>query len=1096
MPALISAIPADLFPVDRLAPAGNLQQFLQKLRITDYSGSDYMDPQEGFKMELDFSSEEIFELAGLGGVQLVVGGKHSSVLGVKLKAAFPQRKLDVTLTGKFRIRFPEEWLKPVIKKKGKWTEDGSRQFSEIEVGAKITINQDWNVSFGGPNEFVLQPAMIADTGFVVEAKVALDLSEHQTIPASDNLELPDVRSISPGWQGIVFKELSLHFPDSLKGLPIDELEFHNFHIGTGGISGTIGLNTENYDTDQSVTTSSQTLFGIPFLLTELDVQFVQNTFSKADITGKLRLPFFDQDVEVELGIDLDGNLTAELTGEDGLATVSKDNLFKFEIDSLGFSVEEGVPAVSLGGTLTPTLELLSDAPGVRIDELRIDAEGNVDIQGGWIDLPDQYRAEIAGLGFEITKFGMGYTAAGRKWIGLNGGIELPEGLPAGASVEGLRIFPDGNEPAVTLNGIGVEFTVPETLAFKGEVALKGKEFRGDIDLELMALGLSVDAELVFGTHNRNGNAFQYMAIYLDADLPAGIPLWATGLSLYGFSGLFASQYEPDKSGEQKWYAITGGTQSWYHWKDKGVTDFDKWRPRAGALGFGAGVTVATAADNGLSLANDLLLVIVFPGPILMLQGRSDLLKKGTQVGEDAAFQTLAVLDGRAGSFTLGMDARYKEGEKGRVMDISASAEAFYSLNDPDSWYLNIGKKKPRDQRIRAEALSVFVTEAYFMLDPNRLAMGIWRGYDKEWKYGPLKVILEAWIASDVLVNFEPAHFHGEIRLHGKVALKAFGVGMGLTADTKIAADVFDPFHLLAKLSVSLSTPWPLPDPSAKVTLEWGPQPDPPQLPDVIGQIGIGHKKLASTWQPKPDRLKEQANRNALDPPLAAGPRRAHGTPGCPPGNHLPAAATQRQRRGRQRQSPQPALGAHRRSGKEPGAGTGPLRTDGRAPAAMGRDGPGLDRCSGPLRHLGTPAAPAQAGRTGHPHRQGPEPDPDQTATVGAYPLRLWPPRRWRLGRRHLRPVPAVSLSAGTGVLRLPGAEATRRFQNLFRHRFIVLYLRANPSPALAVADDIRQTGSGMAFRRRCTPKYRTLRGLRTGCLAVSGKATPGHQSHR
>jgi hypothetical protein len=68
--------------------------------------------------------------------------------------------------------------------------------------------------------------------------------------------------------------------------------------------------------------------------------------------------------------------------------------------------------------------------------------------------------------------------AGGRWIGFSGGVKLTDMLPAGSSVEGLRLIwydDDGRPPGLTFNGVGVEFSVPEVLRFKGYVAYSGSK---------------------------------------------------------------------------------------------------------------------------------------------------------------------------------------------------------------------------------------------------------------------------------------------------------------------------------------------------------------------------------------------------------------------------------------------------------------------------------------------------------------------------------------------------------------------------------------------------------------------------------------------
>lgn len=794
------------------------------------------DPVVSSKLLFDVELE--LSLPGLDAVSVVLApGAGGTVfdLDVQIDPELEFRIVDVPLA----LRFDDELLQPMTKQPGSgptsFEPDDSADYVEVTLATTtISLDVEGNVGLDFDSSIDLPPCMIGDTGMVVEAS---GIDPYLGAAPSDK---------PSGWRGVQIGSASVYLPGKL-GESLGDITISDASIGHGGFSGTVSTSWgDGTEID---------LFGMDAELSSVSLTFVQNALTESEIIGQLTLPFFDNPVDIEIGIDLDGGFTVALSDKQNALKEVEREYFMLKLERIGFELEDDVPAVLLGGVIDPKTDKMDadlTMPGIDIDEIRVDAEGNVDIEGGWIELGDQYQAKVAGFGLEITKFGVGKTDDGGKWVGFSGGIDLIEGISAGASVKGLRFEwgGDRDEMEVSLDGVGLEFEVPETLKFKGEVSWEGQTFRGDIDLELMALDMTIDAEVVFGTVTKNDSEFDYMGVYLDADLPAGIPLWATGLSLYGFSGLFASQMEPNKTDQEKWYSVDE-SESWYHNPDQpGVVPLgEQWEPTEGSMGFGAGTVVASAPDNGLSVATDVLVAIVFPGPVIMVQGRADMMKPGADVPDDAPFQALAVIDGRAGSLTLGIDAQYKEGDQGRLLDIAASVEAFFSFSDPSAWYLNIGKKDPREARVRASALSIFTAEAYFMLNPSRIATGIWYGYDKSWSFGPLSVTLAAWIESDVVVNFEPAHFTGSVHLHGEAAVKAFGVGLGVTIDTKLGADVFDPFHVKGSFKASVSTPWPLPDPSATVSLEWGPTKDPPTTPEVVDSTGVGHQKLASTWSP-------------------------------------------------------------------------------------------------------------------------------------------------------------------------------------------------------------------------------------------------------
>jgi hypothetical protein len=269
--------------------------------------------------------------------------------------------------------------------------------------------------------------------------------------------------------------------------------------------------------------------------------------------------------------------------------------------------------------------------------------------------------------------------------------------------------------------------------------------------------------------------------------------------------------------------------------------------RNGSLGFGAGVTIGTEEDDGYTIAAKVLLVLVFPGPIVMIEGAANLLKERAELSEDPLFQVLAVLDNRAGSITLGLDVKYKFDDSGAMIDLHGSAETFFSYADPTQWLIYVGEKAPRTKRIRATLFQLFEANAYFMLDPRQLAMGAWVGFDKHWNFGPVGVDLEAWLEGDALLSFKPPQFHGELSIHGKFAVKAFGVGASLLLDSSLTADVDHPYHIVGDFHVAIDLPWPLPDFKADLHQEWGPRPTPAPLAVPLKEIAVEHFKVTTSW---------------------------------------------------------------------------------------------------------------------------------------------------------------------------------------------------------------------------------------------------------
>jgi hypothetical protein len=588
---------------------------------------------------------------------------------------------------------------------------------------------------------------------------------------------------------------------------------------------------------------------MPFAISDIQFEFKLTAPVQSVIKGKLLLPFFDEYCDVEIGINLNGSLNVRLSAPDGLVTLSKPELLKLTFDSIEFEVVDGVFRVKLAGELTPLFGAAQGLqwPSFHVSELSIDSKGNIHLDGGWLNLREKYQMNFHGFQLEISKLGFGNTDDGGKWIGFSGGVKLIAGMPAGASVEGLRVtwYDDGRPIQITLNGVRVNFEVPNTLKFAGAVSYRSElqQFRGALKLDLIALRMQLDATAVFGI--REGQV--YLAIYVAAEFPSGIPLFATGLGIYGMAGLFALNMEPNRQPAQPWYEL-GSTTDWYHGPPEvGVTTLDKWTPRLGSIAFGAGVTLGTLADNGHTFSGRVLLAIVFPGPILLIQGSASLLQERTTLDKDANFRAIAVLDGRAGTFIVGLDAQYRYDDDGRLIDIHGAAEGFFNLNDPNAWRINVGLKEPRERRLSARLFKLFDSYSYVMLNAQQLAMGAWIGFKRQWQFGPLSVAVEAWIDGNARVSWKPAHFYGDLWLHGSARLAAFGFSVGLTVDARLAADVFDPFYVLGQFSVVIDLPWPLSDISVNIKLEWGPQPTPPPLPLALKEIAIEHFKASTSW---------------------------------------------------------------------------------------------------------------------------------------------------------------------------------------------------------------------------------------------------------
>ncbi|MCD0170330.1 hypothetical protein [Deinococcus sp. 23YEL01] len=694
---------------------------------------------------------------------------------------------------------------------------------------------DWSLDLEPETELTLPLCSVGQTGVVLKASgVSLNFGGKGRRPGGS----------SSDWRGIFLEEIELYLPSFFSG----QISGRDFGIGAGGLYGTVTTTFPPVDTDSP----SLLILGIEATLKKVALTFVQSVPVECTVNAQVLVPFFDEGIELSVGFDAAGNLTVSLGASEGPAILEKAGVLRFSLEGLTCTVQEGVFTLSLSGEVTPLFGAKQGLtwPTFRVRELTIDSRGRVRLEGGWMRLPEQHTLNLYGFQLEISELGFGRTGDGGRWMGFSGRLRLVDGLSAGVSVEGLRVtWYDGEDraPKLTLNGIGVELEIPDVLRFKGSVSFRElpdnmARFDGSIKLDLVALGVHLDATLVIATQ---GDSI-FMAIHLATELPAGLPLWSTGLAMYGFQGLFAMQMEPDRRSDEAWYAV-GGQRSWYHRDTVGVTDLKKWRPQRGSLALGAGVTIGTLADNGYAFSGRFLLTLIFPGPLLMIEGQANLLRERAKLGEEPMFRALAVLDNRVGTFLVGLDAQYRYGAAGELIDIRGSAEAFFSLSDGNAWHLHLGKREPRDMRIRAHLLRLFEANTYFMLDSRRLAMGGWIGYSRNWRFGPLAVELEGWIEGNSVLSWKPNHLSGDLWLHGHVGLAALGFKVSATVDARLKVDAFTPFHVSGNFGVQIALPWPLRRIRANVKVEWGPRETPPPLPLPLKEVALEHFKVTTSW---------------------------------------------------------------------------------------------------------------------------------------------------------------------------------------------------------------------------------------------------------
>jgi len=866
---------------DFLTPVDEGNNFLQKVKVTDYNFENVEDNGNliGTKstVETTIDSPTDFTIRGLKDFVIRLDGQSPTFTFEQHDVETPSPEtnfrfkleidsMDVSLV------YKGDKLKP-IKKVQNGSEvtfveyDGTLDVQpEFSTSGKITIQYNWGggvafsvtdpVSSGEVAFSVSTPMMIGETG------VVLDVADIQ-LHLSDRDDAPPVGDLPTGWRGVMFSELGVHFTGPLAGNKFDQgagITLKDFAIGDGGVSGEmIGSNLSR----------NIKLGGSDFILDNVNIKLRQNSFVHSKISGTFEeFPFFEEDIDLDLSIDNKGDIFASIAPGDrdgALKTLAIAGVADLDIDSLDVEFINKIVYMTVNGALTPkfggNITAKANSP-IPINGLRVSTKGDVEIQGGWPTLPqkatfDAFKAfelEVAQFSFGTDPGDAGSSTSQpeRQWMGFTGAVDLAK-LGGYAEFDQLVFSWDkgssGQNLKASVKRIKVDYEQKGVVSFNGELGSFENDdncgFIGQLLVDLKGPGIKTDADLVVGQTSAgtlggcgSANATgppptKFFYLDLEAHYASGLPVFSN-VSIYSFLGLFANNMEPDIYAFDKplcWFRShrkAGAQVLESHAPGGPCTEGGKppWKVQQGSLALAAGIGAGTTADQGYSANLKAALMVVTPGPILMITGAGNVLRKPLDFDDknsDPLFEALAIFDNRQKTFLVNLGVYFKKpANSGSLVDITATSELYANLADPTDWHFYMGEDDPESRRIRATVIKFLKANAYFMLEPNSLAFGYWAGFDSrpKYKFGPLKAQLAAWFSFKASLSRRPNHAMGNVDLGGLVDLKAFGIGIGLTANADLGFESPTPFILAGEFNVKLKTPKFIPDPGGTVKLKW------------------------------------------------------------------------------------------------------------------------------------------------------------------------------------------------------------------------------------------------------------------------------------
>lgn len=618
--------------------------------------------------------------------------------------------------------------------------------------------------------------------------------------------------------------------------PTRKIVGRNLLIGTGGFSGTVGLETN-------------VAGAIPFnignfeiAITDFGLNFHMNKLLNSTISAKLNIPALtngSQPTTVDVAVFIQNTDNFKVTGnfKTNPITINCFDVFDFDITTLTYEEIDNRKALGLSGILSfkNNLAGLGDLlpKNIAIEKLIIYDDGDIDFKLGAIPLPPfnlklgVVEVGVHGLSYTVTKLGTRKYGVisfdGNVNSGVGGfdgqanGVKLYFSIDSGATdiflrVESIRVsikIPSNATPEQARVLIDGFISVRNT----SEAPNAPTEYGGGISIALNDLGIAAGAAI------KMTPSIPSFIVDLSLELSVPIPLGPTGLGLYGFRGLIGNNYHVNREEEENWWQF-------YKRKDpsrEGINiEGNKFEGNTG-FNLGAGTTIGTLGDSGYTVNSKVFVMLGLPR-LLLLQGQTAVLKKrlGLNDPQDPPFVSFMAIDEE--SVSSGMGINYlapAEGEDaGSIFNMQGLSQMAFFYKDSSAWYVNFGKDKPVEERMRANLFNLIDAYAYLMISAKGIKAGAGASMGIKKDVGPVKIGASVSMAAGGQISFKPFQMGGFMEIAGEAYVRVYKFGIGLGMRTMLVVEGPKPFIIKGLFEVSIGLPWPFDDINLSVDLEW------------------------------------------------------------------------------------------------------------------------------------------------------------------------------------------------------------------------------------------------------------------------------------
>jgi hypothetical protein len=540
------------------------------------------------------------------------------------------------------LAFPRTWLKPIDPATNEpYTNENIKSMLKFNVGS-LHFSTENGLEFKNENHLSFDKSEIGNTGLTLFfSNMKFDLSKTSNIPEAT------AAGYSDDFRGVFVESAEIGLPKKWFGDSGTALELvgENLLIGTGGFSGTIGLNASN--------TTDGTLWknlggdGFRMGFTSFDITFKQNTIISSNIRAKLEIPKFQNKNNQPLQIDVIGsfanngdfNLTAAMSP--GLeAKISDFVNFKFNTFEIGRQGKNFYLGTSCD-VWFPDNSAINKIIGnqkIVLPKVRIYSNGKFELVGGNAVIPTNINLTLGPINVAVT--GINFGSYQRKvggvdrqynYWGFDGAISIN---PLGIDVRG-----DGVKYYYTVDGAGdddsflhiqtiaVDLVIPGNVSpDKAAVIINGMvsipapgvspEYKGSIALKIPKVKIGAGAAMRL--------APKRPAFIVDAivDLPSPIPIGPVGI--YAFRAILGFRYVAEKEA----VGLTSGKHTWYDYfvapPQRGIhidkfsgPESERVKNSKFPFSLGAGAVLGTSVDGGKIISVRAMLILSLPSMFMI-----------------------------------------------------------------------------------------------------------------------------------------------------------------------------------------------------------------------------------------------------------------------------------------------------------------------------------------------------------------------------------------------------------------------------------------------------------------------------------------------